>query len=143
MKQEQKRYSSDLSDQEWLEIRDNLEGKRDRYGRGRPRKYELREIVNAVMYLQKTGCQWRMLPKDLPPWGAVYNYIRAWKASGVWTEIHDALRDKVREQAGKEKSPSLGIMDTQSVKTTQKGGAEDMMQAKKSRAASELSSSIR
>jgi putative transposase len=124
---ERKGYASDLSDGEWEKIKDDLRGKRDRYGRGRPLRGDVREIVNAIYYVVKTGCQWRMLPHDFPPWTVVYGYFRRWKASGVWVRIHNRLREEVREAAGRERSPSLGIMDTQSVKTAQKGGASALM----------------
>jgi len=84
----------------------------------RKRKYDLREIVNAIMYLVKTGCQWRMLPADFPNWKVVYYYFADWKKKGIYQQIHDALVEKLRIGAGKKKQPSAAIIDAQSVKAT-------------------------
>ena len=110
-----KSYSTNLSDSQWNLIDDILNDKR-------PRKYEIRHIFNGIFYLLKTGCQWRMLPFCFPPWQTVYYYFSVWKHKGVIDQIHEHLRDKVRINAGKEKSPSLGLIDSQSVKTTRSGG---------------------
>ena len=111
-------YPSDLSDAQWERIAPVIPPAKPG---GRPRSVEMREIVNAIWYLSKTGCQWRALPSDLPPWGTVHMYYRNWRLTGVWPRLHDALREQVRTQAGRAASPSAGIIDSQSVKTTEKG----------------------
>ena len=112
-----KRYSTDLSDDQWEVMKKSLNVKRKR-------KYDLREVLNAIFYLLRTGCQWRLLPKCFPPWQSVYYYYRKWKKEGSIEEIHESLVIKVRKQAGKEAQPSVGIIDSQSAKTTRQGGEE-------------------
>jgi putative transposase len=104
-------YPSNLSDGQWAMISNFFDIKRSR-------KYNLREIVNGVMYLVKTGCQWRMLPGDFPSWKIVYYYFSTWKKNGVWEGIHEALVMKTRKRAGKGEEPTVGIIDAQSVKGT-------------------------
>jgi len=82
----------------------------------------MREVVNAILYILRTGCQWRNLPHDFPPWGTVSWYFWLWSNDGTWTRIHDKLREMVREEAGRKKEPSAAIMDSQSVRTTEQGG---------------------
>ena len=84
----------------------------------RKRKYSLRDIMNAIMYLDKTGCQWRMLPKDFPPYNTVFYYFNKWKWEGVFEELMETLLVEVRRLAGREDSPSLGIIDSRSVKSS-------------------------
>ena len=110
-----KTYQSSLADSQWNAILDIF---RDQ----RKRKYSLREIFDAIFYLLKTGCQWRMLPLDFPSWKLVYYYFTKWKNDGTIEIIHDLLRDKTRKDANREISPSLGLIDSQSVKTTRSGG---------------------
>lgn len=98
---------------------------------GRPRKHNIRTIINAIRYIMRGGCQWRMLPKDFPPWKTVYDYFLRWRNSGKLEKIHDILVKEVRKMVGKNETPSVGIIDSQSVKTTQKGDPENMMLAKK------------
>ena len=111
-------YPSDLTDAQWRRIEPLIPHPR---GQGRPRKASYREILNACLYLLRTGCAWRLLPHDFPHWKTVYTYFRLWRLAGVWEKIHDRLRDQTREAAGRERSPSAAILDSQSVKTAQKG----------------------
>ena len=109
---------------------------------GRPRTYAMREIVNAILYLVRTGCQWRNLPHDFPPYGLVLWYFRRLRDTGTLQAVHDSLRTKVRKQAGKEPTPSVLLLDSQSVKTTEKGAQPNlrkrsgMTRARTSKAAS-------
>lgn len=103
-------YPSDLTDNQWQVIKDLFEQERKR-------KHSLRSIVNAILYITKSGCQWRMLPKDFAPWQTVYYYFRQWKLNGLLEELHDYLVGKVRIQKQKNPVPSVGIIDSQSVKT--------------------------
>lgn len=114
-----RKYLTDLTDAQWKRISGYF---RRPSKRGAPRKYDRRTIINAILYLVKTGCQWRMLPKDFPPWKTVYQMFYRWRKSGLWQKIHDALRTKVRQKAGKKPTPSAAILDSQSVKTTHIAG---------------------
>jgi putative transposase len=98
----------------------------------------VRELVNAILYFVRTGCQWRNIPHDdFPPWGTVHYYYRRWRLDGTWEKIHDALREQVRtEKEGREATPSAAIIDSQSVKSTEKGGLAVTMRVSKSRVAS-------
>jgi putative transposase len=101
---------------------------------------DVRELVNAIMYFTRTGCQWRNLPHEFPPWGTVHYYHRRWRLDGTWRKIHDTLREQLRKAQGREATPSAAIIDSQSVKSTEKGGLAVMMRASKSRVASATSS---
>jgi putative transposase len=114
-----KRYTTDLSRKEWRAIRPHLA---QQPGPGRPRTVDIRLVVNAIFYVVRTGCQWRLLPTDYPNWSTTYYYFRKWTRDGTWRRLNDALRDLVRRLAGKETCPSAAIIDTQSVKTTEAGG---------------------
>lgn len=96
---------------------------------GRKRHVDAREILNALFYSDKTGCQWRYLPRAFPRWQTVYTYDRRWRLAGVWQRVHDQMRDKVRLHSGRAVSPSAAIIDAQTVKTTEKGGAAASMEA--------------
>jgi putative transposase len=104
-------YPTNVSNSQWQIISKSLDVERNR-------KYDLREIVNAILYLVKTGCQWRMLPGDFPKWTIVYYYFSVWKKNGVLEEIHESLVEKIRKKQGKNEDPSVGIIDAQSVKST-------------------------
>jgi transposase len=129
-------YPTDLSDHEWALIKHLVpEAKCG----GRPEAYPKRDILNAIFYLLRSGCSWRMLPHDLPPWRIVYHYFRQWRQDGTWQVMHDLLRGDVRVAAGRHRQPSAGIIDSQSVKTTEKGGATGLTPTSRSKAASDIS----
>jgi len=90
---------------------------------GRPRTTDLRSVLNAIFYFLRTGRQWRLLPREFPPWGTVYRYFQAWQNCGVWVHLHRTLYEQARRHAGREACPSVVILDGQSVKTTVRGGA--------------------
>ncbi len=133
-------YPSDLTDAQWRLIVKRIPPAKPG---GRYRSVNMREVVNGILYLVRTGCSWRQLPHDFPPWGTVHWYYRCFRLDGTWQKIHDALRDKVRVSAGRKKSPSAAIVDSQSVKTTEKGGRMAMTQARRSTVASGILSSTR
>jgi transposase len=138
------RYPSDLSDAEWALIEAQIPpAKRG----GRPRDVNVREVLNGIFYVLSTGCQWKALPKDLPPKSTVHYYFMLWDWDGTLERIHHTLYVAVREQAGREASPSAAIIDSQSAKGAQKGGRrltrKASMRARRSRVASGTFSSIR
>jgi len=112
-------YPTDLTDRQWDCIKDLIPAAKSG---GRPRSLDMRQVINAILYIVVTGCQWRMLPKDYPKWQSVYHYFRIWRDDGSWQRIHDTLRAEVRRQAGRHKHPTAGCLDSQSVKTTQVRG---------------------
>ena len=131
------RYPSDLTDEEWEMLRPLIPPAK--HG-GRPRKVDLREVMNGLLYILSTGCQWRQIPKDLPPRGTLYAYLQRFDWDGTLVRINHALYVACREQAGREASPTAAIIDSQSVKGAEKGGAaltrRAMMRARKSADAS-------
>jgi putative transposase len=133
-------YPSDLTDEQWNLIEPLIP--RAKPG-GRPRSVEMRPVINGILYINRGGCSWRMLPRDFPPWGTVHYYYRQFRLAGIWQTIHDSLRPLVRRQAGKKPTPSAAILDSQSIKTAEKGGSAGMMRARKSRVESGTFSSIR
>jgi transposase len=133
-------YPSDLTDAQWRLIERRIPPAKPG---GRHRSVNMREVINGILYLVRTGCSWRQLPHDFPPWGTVHWYYRSFRLDGTWQRIHDALRDKVRVSTGRKKSPSAAIVDSQSVKTTEKGGRMAMTQARRSMVASGILSSTR
>jgi len=112
-------YDTDLTDEAWALVAPLLPAARPG---GRPRTTNLRAVINAIFYLLRTGCQWRLLPHAFPAWGTVYHYFRTWEAAGVWVELHRTIYEQVRVAAGRAACPSVVIMDAQSVKTTERGG---------------------
>ena len=133
-------YPSDLTDAQWRLIERRIPPAQPG---GRYRSVNMRAVVNGILYLVRTGCSWRQLPHDFPPWGTVHWYYRCFRLDGTWQKIHDALRDKVRVSAGRKKSPSAAIVDSQSVKTTEKGGRMATTRARRSTVASGILSSTR
>lgn len=114
-----KRYASDLTDEQWAELEPLL---RRAPGVGAPRRKDLREVVNGLLYIGRTGCQWRMLPQDFGNWTGVRYYFDKWLKDGTWQRVNDHLRERVRVAAGRTAAPSAAIIDSQSVKTTEAGG---------------------
>jgi len=121
-------YPSDLTDAEWAILEPLIPPAKPG---GRKRSVDIREVINAILYLLRTGCAWRMLPHDFPNWHTVYTYFRNWRRDGTWQRINDVLRRQLRTQEGRDAEPSAAILDSQSVKTTEKGGPAAMMPARK------------
>src|SRR6266581_4053188 len=108
-------YPTDLTDAQWNCIKELIPAAKPG---GRPRTLCMRTVINAILYVTVTGCQWRMLPKDYPSWQSVYSYFQRFRDDGTWQRLHDTLRAQVRRQAGRHKHPTAGALDSQSVKTT-------------------------
>lgn len=130
-------YPSDLTDAQWAAIAPMIP---DAAPGGRPRKADKREIVEAILYILRAGCAWRLLPHDFPPWQTVYYYLRRWQREGVWASIHHRLVMADREREGRDASPSAAILDSQTVRTAdQKGDSEGTMPESGSTVASGIS----
>jgi|TARA_B100001971_G_C18060290_1_gene467557 transposase len=121
-------YPTDLTDAEWKILEPLVPPPKPG---GRPAKYQRREVINAIRYVLRTGCSWRLLPHDLPPWQLVYHYFWVWRREETWQQIHNSLHIRVRQAEGREATPSGAVIDSQSVKTTEKGGREVTTPARK------------
>ena len=126
-------YPSDTTDAEWDVLEPLVPAVKSG---GRPAQHARRDIVDAIFYVNRTGCSWRSLPIDFPHWMTVYSYFRDWKQAGVYARLNDALRVRVRQHTGKNAVPSAAIIDSQSVKTSEKGGSKGMTAGRRSRVAS-------
>lgn len=133
-------YPTDLTDGQWKLLAPLVvKPLPDKAGRGRPTKQDFRPEINGMLYVLKTGCQWRMMPAEFPPWQTVYGQFRRWRLDDTWDRVMRTLREMARKRAGRKESPSVAIVDSRSVKTASKGGSAVSMQARRSRGASSTS----
>lgn len=135
-----KPYPSDLTDEQWMLIEPFIPP--ERWG-GRTRSVDIREVLNGIFYLLRSGCAWRAIAHDLPNWGTCRHYYDRFRSDGTWLLIHERLRGRVREHAGRNPDPSAAVVDAQSVKTTEKGGSKVMTRANVSKGASDTWRSTR
>jgi putative transposase len=135
-----KPYLSDLSDTEWEVLKPLLPAPK---GFGHPVEVDLREILNGIFYVQRSGCQWEMLPHDLPPYTTVYGYFHKWQRKRIWQLLHDQVRHQLRQELGRDEHSTVAIADSQSVKTTEKRGrSTDMTVVKRLKGVNAISSYI-
>jgi len=130
-------YTTDLTNEEWQILEPLLPPEKTG---GRPRKYPLREVINGIQYVLRTGCAWRLMPHDLPHWQTAYQTFRAWRQDGTWLRLHDQLRAEVRTRMGRHAQPSAAIIEAQTVKTTETGGATATTARRKFMGANAISS---
>jgi putative transposase len=122
-----KAYKTDITDAQWQILEPLIPPAKTG---GHPRTVNVREVVNGIFYVLRTGCGWEMLPHDLPPYSTVYHYFRRWQKTGIWQQMNTALRQRLRQEQGRNPQPSAAIADSQSVKTTEKRGkCMDLMAA--------------
>jgi putative transposase len=131
-------YPTDLTDEQWQRMQRYLPPSKSGTPKGGRPPVDRRQVVNGLMYFARSGCPWRMLPKDFGPWPTVHHYYRTWRRDGTLQKIHDALRRAVRVQDGRPPTPSAAILDSQSVKTAEKGGTGGTTRARKSRVVSDI-----